>query len=104
MENNNTKPTPTTQDELVRKFIELDKKKAEVKLFYEEFDATVKEMVETYGLDAHFQDEEGTVYLIGTCEWKAIKMTPFEIKRTKREDESKGSLSMVKARELGYQT
>ncbi len=96
------KPKPSLEDAIVKKFIELDKKRAEIKLFYEEFDAAVEEIVETYGLDAHFQDKEGTVYLVDKMLWKAVKITPFEVKRTRREGETKGSLSMTQGRELGY--
>src|SRR5687767_4584045 len=99
----NSEPKKLSQSELVEKFIELDKRKStEIKKFYEEFDSVVEQMVETFGVGFHFQDAEHTVYLIDKMEWKAIKMTPFEVKRTRREGETKGSLSMSAGRELGY--
>ena len=83
-------------------FIQLDKKKAEYKEFIEEYKGAIDMLIEEMGIGAHFQDEDGTVYLIDECGGKFVYFDKFEVKRTRREDETKGSLSMKKAEELGY--
>ena len=88
---------------VIQKFIELDKKKAEYKEFLDEYDDTIQTIFNLGGgVGFHFQDLDGTVYETDTMEWKSVKMTPFQIKRTRREGETKGTLSLTKARELGY--
>lgn len=88
--------------ETQKKFVELDKKKAEYKEFLEEYKTTVSELVEELGVGGHFQDAEGTVYQAATCDGKFVYFDKFEIKRTRREGERAGSLSLKKAQELGY--
>ena len=89
--------------DLIARFIELDKKKATIiKQFYEEFDEVVEQMIAALGLGYHFQDTDGTVYVTDRMLWKAMKITPYEIRRTRREGETKGSLSLTEARGYGY--
>lgn len=87
----------------LEKFIELDKKKAEVKKFFDDYEEIVREIESEACIGFNFQDSEGTVYMLDTMEWKSVRITPFEIKRTRREGEAKGTLSLTKARELGYE-
>jgi hypothetical protein len=88
--------------ETQKKFVELDKKKAEYKEFLEEYKTTMSELVEELGVGGHFQDAEGTVYQAAECDGKFVYFDKFEIKRTRREGERAGSLSLKKAQELGY--
>lgn len=88
--------------EVQLKFIELDKRKAEYKQFLEEYKESINALVAEMGVGGSFQDDEGIVYLIEDCDGKFVYFDKFEIKRTKREGETKGSLSVVKAKELGY--
>jgi hypothetical protein len=88
--------------ETQKKFIELDKKKTEYKLFLEQYKAAVNEVVQEIGVGGHFQDVEGTVYQVAECDGKFVYFDKFDIKRTKREGERAGSLSVKKAQELGY--
>lgn len=85
------------------KFVELDKAKAEFKEILEDYKATVEKLVDEMELGGHFQDDEGTVYQVDPCDGKFIYFDRFEVKRTRREGEARGSLSMKKARELGYE-
>ena len=85
-----------------RKFVELDKKKAELKEFAEQYSAAVSELVAEMGLNGAFQDGEGTVYQTAECDGKFVYFDKFEIKRTRREGERAGSLSLKAARELGF--
>jgi len=84
------------------KFVELDKKKAEYKLFFEEYKESIIEVIDEIGLGKSFQDDEGIVYLTDECNGKFVYFDKFEIKRTRREGETKGTLSMKMAKELGH--
>lgn len=84
------------------KFVELDKKKAEWKLFLEEYKEAMNALTEDMDIGDSFQDEDGTVYQIDECGGKFVYFDKLEVKRTRREGETKGSLSMKKAQELGY--
>lgn len=88
--------------ETQKKFIELDKKKAEYKQFMEEYSQAVNDLVSEMGVGGHFQDGEGTVYQTAECDGKFVYFDKFEIKRTRREGERAGSLSLKKAKDLGY--
>jgi butyrate kinase len=88
--------------ELQQKFVELDLKKAEYKKFLEEYKQAVNDLAKEVGVGGHFQDLEGTVYQLDECLGKFQYFDRYEVKRTKRVDESRGSLSVTKAKELGY--
>jgi hypothetical protein len=89
--------------EAIAKFIKLDKQKAEVKKFFDEYEQSIRDIKERVKIGFHFQDEEGIVYQVDEMQWKNVRVTPYEIKRTRREGERQGTLSMVKAKELGYE-
>ena len=61
-------------------------------------EAVVKEV----GVGGHFQDTDGTVYQVEESTGKFVYFDRFEIKRTRRAGEKAGSLSLTKAKELGY--
>lgn len=90
--------TPTVQ-----LFIELDKKKADVKKFFEEYKAAVDAVVEEVGVGGHFQDADGTVYQTTIPEGRFVAFDKFTVNRTRREGEKRGDLSLTKARDLGYE-
>lgn len=85
-----------------KRFIELDKKKVEMKEFAEQYSLAVSELVAEQGLNAAFQDEAGTVYQTAECDGKFVYFDKFEVKRTRREGERAGSLSLKAAKELGF--
>ena len=85
------------------KFIELDKKKAEYKVFLEEYRQTVRDLAAEMGIGGHFADFEGTVYQVAESEGRFIYNEPLVVNRTRREGERSGSLSLKKAQELGYE-
>jgi len=82
--------------------VELDKKKAEYKEFLKEYNEAIQDLKEEVGIGGHFQDIEGTVYQVHECEGKFISFDKLEVKRTRRDGERAGSLSLKKAEELGY--
>jgi len=84
-------------------FVKLDKKKTECKKIFEKYKESIQSLVDEMGVGGNFQDDDGTVYLIDECEGKFVYFDNFEVKRTRREDETRGSLSIKKAKELGYE-
>ena len=86
-----------------KKFIELDKEKSKFKEILEDYKTTVEKLVDEMDISGHFQDEDGTVYQVDACDGKFVYFDRFEVKRTRRTDETRGSLSLKKARELGYE-
>lgn len=85
-----------------KKYIELEKKKEQYKLYLEELKATVELLKEEIGVGGHFQDDEGTVYQIAEATGRFVHFDKHEVKRTRREGERSGSLSLTAARDLGY--
>jgi hypothetical protein len=88
--------------EAMKRLIELDKKKAEIKKFYEDMAEAVKAVAIEIGVDKYFQDEEGTVYKIVTPKGKYVHFEPLDYVRTKRADEKRGELSVKEAEEAGF--
>ena len=84
------------------KLIELDRKKNEVKKFFEDYKTAVEELVKTYGVGHAFQDPEGIVYQLVELDGKWVSFEKHGVERTKRPGEERGSLSVKKAKELGF--
>lgn len=87
----------------IQRFIELDKKKEEVKKFFEEYKTAIEAVVSEIGVGGHFQDNEGTVYQTAVPEGRFVSFDKFTVNRTRREGEKRGDLSLIKARDLGYE-
>jgi len=85
-----------------KRFIELEKKKTEIKKYFEDLAEATQAVADEVGVDGHFQDAEGTVYQIVIPAGKFVTFDKISYQRTRREGEKKGDLSMTKARELGY--
>jgi len=88
--------------ELHLKLIKLDRQKDEVKKFFEEYQSTIKELITLYGFNHNFQDEMGVVYQLVELEGRYVNFDRYGLERTRRPGEDRGSLSLKKARELGY--
>jgi len=85
------------------KFIELEKQKEEIKQYYKEFNETLKALIDEIGESGMFQDPtDKTVYQLTTPDGRFVTYDKHSYVRTKREGEARGSLSMVKAREAGF--
>jgi hypothetical protein len=88
-----------------KRFVELERKKAEVKKFFQELDLATKAVAEEVGLNGFFQDpSDGTVYQIVKPEGKFIPYKEVDFIRTRRGylGEAKADLSMKKAEEAGF--
>ena len=85
------------------KLIELDRKKDEVKKFYDDYKSAVEAVVAESGVNHFFQDEDGIVYKTIVPEGIFVSFAKYSINRTRREGEVKGSLSMKEAKEAGFE-
>jgi hypothetical protein len=85
------------------KFVELEKKKEEVKKYFEELKLATEALAKEIGINGHFQDHEGTVYQIVEPEGKFVQFDRVSYIRTRRSHEKRGDLSLTKAKELGYE-
>lgn len=85
-----------------RRLVELDKKKEEIKKFFEELGEAVKAVAEEVGVNGFFQDDEGTVYKIVIPEGKFVYFDPVSYVRTRRSGEKRGDLSIREATEAGF--
>lgn len=87
----------------IQRFIELEKKKEEVKKYFEELNTALEEVVKEIGVGSYFQDAHGTVYKTVIPEGKFVYFERFGINRTRRPGEKRGDLSIKEAKEAGFQ-
>jgi len=88
--------------ETQRQFVELEKKKKAIKEYYDQLDAATEALVKEMGLNAYFQDEEGTVYKTIVPSGTFVSFKQFSVVRTRRSDEKAGDLSMKDAEAAGF--
>lgn len=92
-----------TKDQAIQHFIELERKKEEVKKYFDELAEATQALVKHVGVDGYFQDTDGVVYKIVVPEGKFVHFEKYSYVRTKREGEKRGSLSMKEAKEQGFE-
>lgn len=83
-------------------FIVSDKRLTIAREIYAEHDLAVDNLNRLCGVGHHWQDAEGTVYVIEPQVWMKVKVKPVTVNRTRREGEKAGELSLTRAREFGY--
>lgn len=88
--------------ETQRRFVELDRRKAEYKLYLEELKAATEALVAEMGVGKFFQDEAGIVYQTAEATGRFVYYEKFTVNRTRREGEAKGTLAMKAAKEAGF--
>lgn len=87
----------------IKRFIELEKKKAEYKKYIEELKLATEELVKEIGVGTYFQDpSDGTVFKLTIPEGKFVYFDKYSFVRTKRTGEKRGDLSMKEAKEQGF--
>jgi hypothetical protein len=85
------------------KYIALDKKKEQYKQFIEELNEVTEQLAQEMGVGGHFQDlNSGCVYQVHDHKGRFVHFEKYQIKRTRKEGERSGSLSLTDAKELGY--
>lgn len=93
----------TDAERAIREYVELDLEEQAHRAFYKARSAAASRIVELVGVGGHFQDAAGTVYEVTPVTGKFVHFTPYEAARTRRGEEVRGSLSLERAEELGYE-
>lgn len=85
------------------KFIEVSKKVESLKNELKDLNAEVENLLTIIGVGKAFQDpEDGTVFEVVTPKGTFVSFKTVDYERTKRVGETRGTLSMARAKELGF--
>lgn len=86
-----------------KRFIEVSKKIESLKNELKELGSEVEELLTTIGIGKAFQDpEDGTVFEVVVPNGTFVSFKTVDYERTKRAGEARGTLSMARAKELGF--
>lgn len=90
---------------VIQKFLELERKKADIRQYFNELKEATEAVSKEIGVGGHFQDAEGVVYQIVIPPGRFVPFDQIGYVRTRRlsAEEKKGDLSLSAARELGYE-
>lgn len=88
--------------EAQRRFVELERKKEEVKKYFDELNAATTAVAQEIGVNNYFQDDQGIVYKIVEPEGKFVHFERISYVRTRRAHEKRGDLSMKEAEAAGF--
>ena len=88
-----------------QKFVELEKKKEEVKKYFKDLEEAAHAVADEIGIGGYFQDDEKTVYKIMVPLGKWVTFETYSYVRTKRGDEDRSPLplSVKEAVAAGFQ-
>jgi hypothetical protein len=88
----------------IQRFIELERRKADVKKYFDELSQALEAVVAEVGVNTYFQDPtDGCVYKTTTPEGRFVHYEKFGYARTRRADEKRGDLSLKEAQEAGFE-
>lgn len=79
------------------RLVELDLRKPEIQAYYEELEKITAAVAAEVGMDGYFQAPDGTVYKLVKPADQFVTYRQFAFERTKRDGESRGTLSMKEA-------
>lgn len=85
-----------------RKFVELERKKEEVKKYFDELKQAIEVLAKEVGVNGYFQDDQGIVYKVVEPEGKFVTYDKISYIRTRRSHEKRGDLSMKEAETAGF--
>ena len=89
--------------ETQKKFVELEKRKEEVKKYFDELKAATEALAKEIGVGGFFQDpSDGTVFQVVEPDGKFVTYEKISYVRTKRAGEARGTLSVKAAEEAGF--
>lgn len=86
-----------------KRFVELERRKDEIKKYYEDLKTATTELIAEQGVNSYFQDDHGTVYKLVECDGRYVQFDKYGYARTKRPGEDRGTLSVKEAKEHGFQ-
>ena len=84
------------------RFVELERKKDEIKQYFEELTEATKALATEIGVGSFFQDDQGIVYKVVEPDGRFVHFDKISYVRTKRPHEKRGDLSMKEAEEAGF--
>ena len=84
------------------RFVALEKRKEEVKKYFEDLALATEAVSKEVGVNGYFQDNEGTVYKVVVPEGKFVHFEKLSYVRTRRAHEKRGDLSMKEAEGAGF--
>ena len=85
-----------------KKFVELERKKEEVKKYFDELNAACVALSKEIGINGMFQDDQGVVYKVVIPDGKFVYFEHISYVRTRRPHEKRGDLSMKEAESAGF--
>jgi hypothetical protein len=88
--------------EAQQKFVELERKKEDIKKYFEELKLATEAVAKEVGINGFFQDEQGIVYKVVEPEGKFVTYDRISYIRTRRPHEKRGDLSMKEAEAAGF--
>jgi hypothetical protein len=90
---------------VIQRFLELERKKADIKQYFNELKEATEALSKEIGIGGHFQDNDGVVYQVVVPVGRFVPFDQIGYVRTRRlsAEEKKGDLSLTAARELGYE-
>lgn len=86
----------------IQRFIELERKKADVKKYFEDLKTALEAVVVEVGVNFYFQDVDGCVFKTTVPEGRFVNYEKYGYTRTRRKDEKRGDLSLKEAQEAGF--
>ena len=88
--------------EAQKRFVDLERKKEEVKKYFDELSVATEALSKEIGINGYFQDEQGIVYKVVIPEGKFVYFEKISYVRTRRPHEKRGDLSMKEAEGAGF--
>jgi len=88
--------------EAQRRFVELERKKEEVKKYFDQLNEACVAVSKEVGINGFFQDDQGIVYQIVVPNGKFVYFEHISYIRTRRGNEERGDLSIKKAESAGF--
>ena len=85
-----------------KRFIELEKRKDEIRKWHDDLQSVLAELARTQGINSMFQDEHGTVYKVVEPAGRYVQFDKYGYERTKRPGERAGTLSVKEAEAAGF--
>ena len=93
---------PTGLTVAQQRFIDMERRKEEWKQYLEELREATQEVANEIGVGGYFQDADGTVFKIVIPAGRFVEYETIGYVRTRREGESRGTLSEKEAKEQGF--
>jgi hypothetical protein len=88
--------------EAQKRFVELERKKEDIKKYFDELNQAVEAVSKEIGINGMFQDDQGIVYKVVIPEGKFVHFEKISYVRTRRAHETRGDLSMKEAESAGF--